>query len=116
MPLVKDKEDIIFSPITLEHLKKDWLNGILDFILPYEVGMSKTKQLIVEWKKAYERQIVFDIADIFLKNKFDIIKTNFELRKLNKSHPQWLGDYDVFAVNIKNKTVWIIECKVIEKV
>lgn len=116
MPLVKDKEDIIFSPITLEHLKKDWLNGILDFILPYEVGMSKTKQLIVEWKKAYERQIVFDIADIFSKNKFDIIKTNFELRKLNKSHPQWLGDYDVFAVNIKNKTVWIIECKVIEKV
>ena len=36
--------------------------------------------------------------------------------KLNKSHPQWLGDYDVFAVDINNKSIWIVECKVIEKV
>ena len=36
--------------------------------------------------------------------------------KLYKSHPQWLGDYDVFAVDINNKSIWIVECKVIEKV
>lgn len=108
--------DIIFSPITMDRLKKDWLNGIMDFILPYEVRMNKTKQLIVEWKKSYEKQIVYDIANSFKKNKFDIIKQNFELMKLNKSHPQWLGDYDVFAVDINNKSIWIVECKVIEKV
>ena len=49
-------------------------------------------------EKSYEKQIVYDIANSFKKNKFDIIKQNFELMKLNKSHPQWLGDYDVFAV------------------
>lgn len=116
MPLVSINGDIIFSPITMDRLKKDWLNGIMDFILPYEVRMNKTKQLIVEWKKSYEKQIVYDIANSFKKNKFDIIKQNFELMKLNKSHPQWLGDYDVFAVDINNKSIWIVECKVIEKV
>ena len=70
----------------------------------------------MEWKKSYEKQIVYDIANSFKKNKFDIIKQNFELMKLNKSHPQWLGDYDVFAVDINNKSIWIVECKVIEKV
>ncbi|RHV99541.1 hypothetical protein DXA90_14645, partial [Clostridiaceae bacterium OF09-1] len=100
--------------------------------------MKKTKQLILEWKNSYEKQIVYDIANLFETNKFDIVKPNFELRKLNKMHPQWLGDYDVkpnfelrklnkmhpqwlgdydvFAVDVKNKEIWIIECKVIEKV
>lgn len=116
MPLVGINDDIIFSPITMEHLKKIWINGIMDFVLPFEVGMKKTKQLILEWKNLYEKRIVYDISDLFKKNKFDIVKTNFELIKLNKSHPQWLGDYDVFAVDIKNRSIWIIECKVIEKV
>lgn len=53
----------------MDHLKKDWLNGIMDFILPYEVGMNKTKQLILEWKNSYEKQIVYDIANVFKKNK-----------------------------------------------
>lgn len=115
-PLVGINGDIVFSPITMDHLKKNWLNGIMDFILPYEVGMNKTKQLIMEWKNTYEKQIVYDIANLFKENKFDIVKTNFELMKLNKSHPQWLGDYDVFAVDTKKKTICIVECKVIEKV
>ena len=116
MPLVSIDNDIIFSPVTMDHLEKDWLNGIMDFVLPYEIGMKKTKQLILEWKNSYEKQIVYDIANLFETNKFDIVKPNFELRKLNKMHPQWLGDYDVFAVDVKNKEIWIIECKVIEKV
>ena len=41
---------------------------------------------------------------------------NFELKKLSKEHPQYLGDYDVLAINIKSKSVWIIECKVIENI
>lgn len=116
MPLVSIGGDIIFSPITMEHLKNDWLNGIMDFVLPHEVGMNRTKQLIVEWKNFYEKQIVYDIAKAFEENRFDIVKMNFELRKLDKSHPQWLGDYDVFAVDKKYKSIWIVECKVIEKV
>lgn len=116
MPLVKINDDVIFSPITLDHLKKDWINGITDFILPYEIHLTKTKQLILDWKNSYEKKIVYDIVNLFKEKKFDIVRQNFELRKLNKTHPQWLGDYDVFAVDNKNKSIWIVECKVIEKV
>lgn len=116
MPLVKLNDDVIFSPITLDHLKKDWINGITDFILPYEIHLTKTKQLILDWKNSYEKKIVYDIVNLFKEKKFDIVRQNFELRKLNKTHPQWLGDYDVFAVDNIHKTIWIVECKVIEKV
>lgn len=116
MPLVKFNDDVIFSPITLDHLKKDWINGITDFILPYEIHLTKTKQLILDWKNSYEKKIVYDIVNLFKEKKFDIVRQNFELRKLDKTHPQWLGDYDVFAVDNINKTIWIVECKVIEKV
>ena len=116
MPLVNINYDVIFSPITLDHLKKDWINGITDFILPYEIHLTKTKQLILDWKNSYEKKIVYDIVNLFKEKKFDIVRQNFELRKLNKTHPQWLGDYDVFAVDNINKTIWIVECKVIEKV
>ena len=115
MPLVKINDEVIFSPITLDHLKKDWINGIMDFILPYEIHLTKTKQLILDWKNSYEKKIVYDIVNLFKEKKFDIVRQNFELRKLNKTHPQWLGDYDVFAVDDKNKSIWIVECKVIEK-
>lgn len=116
MPLVKIENDIIFSPITMDYLKRDWINEIMNFVLPYEIGMKKTKQVLQEWKNLYEKQIVYDIENVFKEEEFDIVRHNFELRKLNKEHPQWLGDYDVFAVDIKNKTIWIVECKVIEKV
>ena len=116
MPLIKNDNEIIFSPITMDHLKKDWINGLFDFILPYDVGMEETKKTLLMWKKQYEEKIVFDVEDVFKKNSFDIVKHNFELKKLSKEHPQYLGDYDVLAINIKSKSVWIIECKVIENI
>ncbi|RHV99517.1 hypothetical protein DXA90_14500, partial [Clostridiaceae bacterium OF09-1] len=36
MPLVSIDNDIIFSSVTMDHLEKDWLNGIMDFVLPYD--------------------------------------------------------------------------------
>lgn len=115
-PIIKYGDVFIFSPIVMEHLKKDWLNGIMDFILPYEIGMNQTKQMIKKWKKYYEKNIVFDLEKEFKSNGFNIVKVNFELHNLNKIHPKKLGDYDVFAVDNKNKIIVIVECKVIEKV
>ena len=111
--IVKIEDNIVFSPITMNQLKREWLNGIIEFVLPYEIGMKKTKQLLQEWKNSYEKQIVYDIENVFKQEKYDIVKHNFELKKLNKEHPQWLGDYDVFAVDINNREIWIVECKVI---
>ena len=72
--------------------------------------------MIKEWKKYYEKNIVFDLEKEFKSNGFNIVKVNFELHNLNKIHPKKLGDYDVFAVDNKNKIIVIVECKVIEKV
>lgn len=112
-PLLLQGDDIIFSPITLDSLKKMWISGITNFILPYEIGLTNTIKIISEWKKNYEKKIVTDIANCFSEQKFDIVKSNFELIKLSKAHPNYLGDYDVLAVDTNNKLVWIIECKVI---
>ena len=76
----------------------------------------RKKQKINKKKQSQRAYKDFIFLVNWHKNKFDIIKQNFELMKLNKSHPQWLGDYDVFAVDINNKSIWIVECKVIEKV
>ncbi|MFA9421968.1 MAG: hypothetical protein ACERLG_00205 [Sedimentibacter sp.] len=113
------KEDnIIFSPPVISDVQKRWIGGSLDFYLPYEKGLSCTKKIITEWKAMYEKRIVYDISDIFKNAGFTFIKPNLELCKIDKTnkHPQYLGDYDVFVVDSDNKNIWMIECKVIEKV
>lgn len=115
-PLVAKEADIVFSPICLYQLERLWLDGIQDFIMPYEIQMDAVKEVVDSWKREYEKQIVCDIANLFSEMGFEIVKKNFELMKLNREHPQFLGDYDVFAVNTHTHSVWIIECKVLEKV
>lgn len=112
-PLFDYGEEIIFSPITFENLKKEWINGLFDFMLPYTSNLPNTVQTIFDWKREYESKIVYDLENIFSNQNFELVKTNFELKKLNRGHPQELGDYDVFAIDGVNKNVWIVECKVI---
>lgn len=115
-PIVSYGEKIIFSPITIDSLRREWIHGLLDFMLPYKNKLEKTFKAVLDWKKEYENKIVYDLKKIFDENKFDLVKTNFELVKINKMHPKELGDYDVFVIDKTNKNVWIIECKVILKV
>lgn len=112
-PIFSYGEEIIFSPITFDNLKREWINGLFDFMLPYRSNMSNTVQTISEWKREYENKIVYDLENIFSNQNFELIKTNFELKKLDKVHPQGLGDYDIFVIDEINKNVWIVECKVI---
>lgn len=79
MPLVSIGGDIIFSPITMEHLKNDWLNGIMDFVLPHEVGMNRTKQLIVEWKNFYENTLIYTSKSI-RKSDWALMTQNVEAK------------------------------------
>ena len=59
---------------------------------------------------------MFDLEKVFKDNGFEV-RPNLELMNLDKKkYPQYLGDYDLFAVNLQSKEIWIIECKFIEKV
>lgn len=114
-PIQSYGDKIIFSPITINKIKSDWIYGVFDFILPFTIGLKDTVETLNAWKSEYERKIVYDLERIFLNEKFDVVRKNFELKKLSKSHPLELGDYDVFAIDKLNKRVWIIECKVLMK-
>lgn len=117
-PLWKSENSIIFSPPVIYDIHLKWESGTLDFYLPYEIGLDNTKSIIVAWKAVYEKKIVFDIEKIFIQNGYSFVKHNLELCKIDKKnkHPQKLGDYDVFVIDSKRKEIWLIECKVIEKV
>lgn len=115
-PIYEYDDMIIYSPSVMHYLREYWENCIYEFHLPYEIGMQNTKDALLKWKKTYEKSIVYDLKETFEREGF-IVRTNLELMKLNKhKYPQVLGDYDVFAVNLTKHEIWIVECKVIEKV
>lgn len=115
-PVYKYDDMIIYSPSVLHNLKNYWENSLFEFHMPYEIGMENTKETLMNWKRVYEKKIVFDLQGIFTQSGF-VARINFELKNLNKEkYPQNLGDYDVFAINADKKEIWIVECKVIEKV
>lgn len=112
----KVKDMIIYSPVAIHFLRDYWENSLFEFCMPYEIGLPSTKNVVTDWKRVYEKKIVFDLENVFKDNGF-IVRSNFELKNLDKKkYPQYLGDYDLFAVNLQAKEIWIIECKVIEKV
>ena len=58
-----------------------------------------------------------EIAELCKKTGFTTYK-NLEIHTLDKihCHPKDLGDYDVVAIDIKNKVVWNLESKFLIKV
>lgn len=107
---------LIYSPAVVHFLRDYWQNSLFEFHMPYEIGLPATKQVLIDWKRVYEKKIVFDLEKVFKENGFEV-RPNFELMNLDKKkYPQYLGDYDLFAVNLQTKEIWIIECKFIEKV
>lgn len=99
-------------------MKHHWCSGIIEWYLPYEIGLSNLIQVLSRWKKKYEDQMVVDIAQLFHDANFDLVLKELDLYRrfsLSDYSPE-LGDFDVFAVSQKTKEVWIIESKVLKKV
>ena len=116
--LLKESKEIIFSPVLVSNVQAQWRNGIFDNYLPYEIGLDCTCEVLKEWKKKYEKEMVFDIEKIFKENNISFTKTNTELHKIGKkgAHPLELGDYDVIAIDDSKRKIWINESKVLKKV
>lgn len=95
-----------------------WRNGIMDWFLPYEIGLPKTKSSITAWKKYYEDKMVHDIVQLFVDAGFSWALPDVELIKRfpKEGYPLVLGDYDVMAYCAERHELWIIESKVLQKV
>lgn len=106
-PLLEDSGYILFSPVTIKDIHSRWINGIFDFYLPYEIGLENLKDVLVNWKRRYEKDIVYAVEKIFRSNGYNFIKTDLELCKIDKenNHPQYLGDYDVKVMLSRYKEV-----------
>lgn len=117
-PIIIVDDNIIFSPVLMKNVNDIWFEGITNFMLPYEIGIPKTRNVILEWKKRYEDKMVYDIKDIFLKNNISFVKTNQEIHKIdkNENYPNDIGDFDVIAIDDIKKNIWIIESKFLNKV
>lgn len=117
-PIIRVDNSIIFSPPLIKNVNDLWFEGIFNFMLPYEIGIPKTRDCILEWKKRYEDKMVYDIKDIFIKNNISFVKTNVELHRVdrNEHYPIDIGDYDVIAIDDVKKKIWIIESKYLNMV
>ena len=87
-------------------------------VLAVILGLDNTVKSLIEWKKRYEKEMVFDIQRIFQNQGISYVKTNVELHKIDKNggHPLELGDYDILAIDDSKLKIWIIESKVLKKV
>lgn len=117
-PLLVIDEDIIFSPPLIKNVHSLWFNGILNFMLPYEIGLPETRKTIMKWKKRYEVKMVYDIKSIFENNEITFVRINVQLHKIDKAenYSRDIGDYDVIAIDDIKKNIWIIESKFLSKV
>ncbi len=111
-PVLLIENNLIFSPISLYELKKSWFQGMMSFILPYNVGLEKTTKAIDEWKEYYEDKIVMDLASLFEEAIYDVYPDK-ELYKLDPkgNHPRDLGDYDLIVINKEKKEILLFEVK-----
>ncbi len=119
-PLLRDGDNYIYSPIMTDEIRKRWTNGFLQFYPPYETGLPNVTTELAEWKNYYEHLFSTDIEHLFKDLEFDYYKHDVDIRREDRigNHPSIneLGDYDVIGLCKSIKTVFIIECKVLQPI
>jgi hypothetical protein len=119
-PLLKNGEKYVYSPIVLDETRKRWINGITQFNPPYEIGLPSLIEVIKQWKERYEHIFSYDIKKWFEDKGYDYADNDIDIRRKDRkgNHPpiNELGDYDVIALDRKSKTIYLIECKVLQPI
>jgi len=114
-PLLKVENYYIFSPIICFQTLALWTNGFEGLYPIHEQGIPNILEEIENEKKTTQDDMVQSIAKLFR----DVgIKTVFVELKLHKhgNHPNFLGDYDILAIDTTNNKIWNIESKVLQHV
>ena len=111
-PLLYYDDKILYSPVTLYELERDWTMGMLNFMLPYNIGLERTFEVLQEWKTKYEHIIVEDLASLFTNEKY-VVYQDIELHKLDPkgNHPKTIGDFDLIVINKERLRVILVEVK-----
>ncbi|MCM3513330.1 hypothetical protein [Carnobacterium inhibens] len=111
-PILVKEDKIVYSPVALYELEKDWIQGMMNFILPYNIGLEETTNKVDNWKDYYEDKIVRDLYQLFNENIYDLYMDK-ELYKLDEkgNHPKNLGDYDLIVINKEKNEILLFEVK-----
>jgi hypothetical protein len=119
-PMYLVDDDYIYSPIVMEELRKRWTTGLLQFYPPFEIGLEQTCASLNAWKNHYEHLFSSDVEELLKVYGCEYVKHDVDLRREDRrgSHPtiNTLGDYDVIGLNITQKKIFIIECKVLQPI
>lgn len=117
-PLLSVGDSYIYSPITMKELHSRWTYGWLQFYPPYEIGLSNSLSALWTWKERYEQQFSTDVRDAFRERNYSFAESDIEIHRRDRAgnHPVDLGDYDVIALDMAQKKLFIIECKVLQPV
>lgn len=119
-PILKDNDYYIFSPILIDELRNRWLHGLFQFCPPYEIGLENVKEELIAWKRVYEGLFSSMVASLFNEFGFEYYKYDVDIRRedRNGNHPtiDEIGDYDVIGLSKSLKSIFIIECKVLQPI
>lgn len=117
-PLLSVGDSYIYSPVTIKELHSRWTHGWLQFYPPYEIGLDNALSALWNWKERYEQQFSTDIRDAFRDRNYSFADADVEIHQRDRTgnHPVDLGDYDVLALDMTSKKIFVIECKVLQPV
>ena len=117
-PLLLNGENFIYSPAAVKELYSRWMDGWFQFYPPYEIGLNNTMETLHAWKRRYEKLFSELVRDYFKEQNYTFAEKDVDLFKFDKigNHPTNLGDYDVIALDLKKKKIFVIECKVLQPV
>lgn len=117
-PLLSVGDSYIYSPITIKELHSRWTSGWLQFYPPYEIGLENALKALWDWKERYEQKFSTDVRNALREQHYTFAESDVDIHRLDRkgNHPKDLGDYDVIALDVANKKLLIIECKVLQPV
>lgn len=112
-PLVFSENSIYFCPVQCNWINKMWSDSMFQFFLPYEFGLEKTREYLIEkWKPECEMIMESDIRDMLRNAKMKAESSLFlHSRFPKREYPSDLGDFDVLAIDEENKLILNIETK-----
>ena len=119
-PLLLVGDSYIFSPVMIKELHNRWVNGWLQFYPPYEIGLDNALNALWDWKERYEHLFSSDVRDAFREKNYVFAEADIDIRRWDRkgNHPtiNILGDYDVIALDIERKKLFVLECKVLQPI